>query len=764
MRKTFVHILWGGLFTIIGLLVVAFVAVWNGWVGYMPDMYELQHPIEKYASFVYSADGKQLGTWSKDNRVYVEYNNLSPHLVHALVATEDERFYEHSGIDFIALARAVVKRGILGQTSAGGGSTITQQLAKQLYSEKAHSTVERLMQKPIEWIIAVKLEKNFTKEEIIAMYLNHFDFLHNAVGIKSAAETYFGKEPKHLTLDESAMLIGMCKNPSMYNPVKFRQRSLERRNVVLSQMVKSKYISQAECDEASSKSLESMKFKPIDRNQGFAFYFRDYVRDYMMAKKPVKSDYPSWNQRQYVLDSANWAEDPLYGWCNKHFKKNGDPYSVYNDGLRVYTTIDTRMQKYAEEAVYDDLSRRLQPAFRNDLAHKPYAPFTAKLSKAQIKTIMNSAVRRSHRYKVMKKAGASVEEIRKAFYTPVKMTVFTYNGEKEMTMSPIDSIKYYKSFLRASLVSIDPKTGHVLAYVGGQDYEHFQYDMAFVGRRQVGSTIKPYLYALAMENGSTPCTTILNQARSYNGFRPRGSKSMLGANVTLKWGLTTSNNNVSAYLIDQAGPAAFVDMLRKFGIYNPDIIPDYSLCLGSCDITVGEMCGAYTAFVNHGQRAAPIFVTKIEDSKGNTLATFSPRMYEVISAESSYKMLELLKSVVDRGTGRSLKGIAGIHGDVGGKTGTTNRNSDCWFMGVTPQLVTGCWVGGEERDIHFDSMAFGQGAKAALPIVGKFLRKVYSDSSLDYSASVKFDVPKDFDSCEKKDDVVNGDEIDEIYY
>ena len=768
MRKKVIRILWKTLFSIIGVLFVIFVAIWNGWIGYMPDIEDLQNPISKYASQIYSADGKVLGTYNenRDNRIAVGYAKLSPYLVQALVATEDERFYEHSGIDFIALSRAILKRGIMQQHSAGGGSTITQQLAKQLYSEKAHSTLGRLLQKPIEWIIAVKLERNFTKEEIIAMYLNYFDYLHNAVGIKSAANTYFRKEPQDLTVTEAATLIGLCKNPSLYNPVRYPERCVERRNVVLSQMQKAGYMSSAECDKYSAEPL-GLNFHRASNREQTAPYFREYLRQYMMAKKPDLANYPSWNKRQYHIDSIAWETDPLYGWCNKNLKKNGDPYDVNTDGLRIYTTIDTRMQKYAEEAVYEHMTKYLQPTFNNELRLRRNAPFSDNLTASQVTAIMNRSIRQSERYRVLKEAGYSEEDINKAFDTKVDMTVFSYKGEIDTMMTPRDSIKYYKKMLRAGFVSMDPMTGAVKAYVGGVNYNFFQYDMGMMGRRQVGSTIKPFLYSMAMQYGYSPCDVAPNVARTYivagKPWTPRnGSRSRYGQMVTLKWGLAQSNNWISAYLMSRLNPHAFVQLLNQYGINNPDIHPSMALCLGPCEVSVGEMVSAYTAFVNHGIRCAPMMVTRIEDNSGNVLADFQPRMNEVISESSSYKMLVLLKAVVEGGTGGRLRARYNVPGEIGGKTGTTNKNSDAWFMGVTPQLVSGCWVGGEDRDIHFVSTATGQGAAVALPIWAYYMKKIYADKSLNYSPDAKFDIPDNYDPCAEE---VLGYEtgIDEVY-
>ncbi|MBQ9178499.1 MAG: transglycosylase domain-containing protein [Prevotella sp.] len=768
MRRNFITLLWTILFSVIGFILVAFVAIWFGWIGYMPDFEDLQNPISRYASQVYSTDGKVIGTYNmnRENRVAVSYAHLSPHLTNALVATEDERFYEHSGIDFIALMRAIVKRGILQQHSAGGGSTITQQLAKQLYSETAHSSLERLFQKPIEWIIAVKLERNFTKEEIIAMYLNYFDFLHNAVGIKTAAKTYFNKDPKNLNVNESAMLIGLCKNPSLYNPVRYPERCLERRNVVLSQMLKVGYLTQADYDRYSQQPIE-LNFHRIDHKDGSAPYFREFLRQYMMAKKPSIDDYPSWNKKQYHIDSITWETDPLYGWCNKNVKKNGEPYNVYTDGLRIYTTIDSRMQQYAEEAVYEHVSKTLQPTFNREKRGKRNAPFSDNITAKQVRDIINRSIKQSERYRVMRENGSSDEEIRRAFDTPVEMTVFTYHGDVDTVMTPTDSIRYYKSLLRAGFMSMDPMTGAVKAYVGGVDYYHFQYDMCMGGRRQVGSTIKPYLYSMAMENGFSPCDVAPNVQRTYivagKAWTPRnGSRARYGQMVTLKWGLAQSNNWISAYLMSKMSPSGFVQLLNRYGINNPDIHPSMALCLGPCEVSVGEMVSAYTAFVNHGIRCAPMFVSRIEDSDGNVIATFQPVTNEVISEESSFKMIELLKGVVEGGTAGRLRYRYNIDAEMGGKTGTTNNNSDAWFMGVTPQLVSGCWAGGEDRDIHFSSTNTGQGAAVALPIWAIFMKKVYADKSLNISPNAKFDIPAKFNACSVKNDFI-ADGIEDVF-
>ena len=771
MRKRFIHILWALLAGGFVSAIVGFFAIWFGWIGYMPDIEDLQNPINRFATQVYSSDGKVIGTWNlnKENRIVIPYKKMSPYLVQALVATEDERFYEHSGIDFRALGRAIIKRGILGQTNAGGGSTITQQLAKQLYSSTAQSAAQRMFQKPIEWVIAIKLERYYTKEEIIALYLNYFDFLHNAVGIKTAANTYFNKEPKDLTVCEAATLIGLCKNPSLFNPVRYPERAKERRNVVLSQMVKAGYMDRAEYQNYSSEPL-TLNFHRTDHKDGTATYLREFLRQYMMAKRPVRTDYPSWNNVQFVADSIAWDTDPLYGWCNKNFKKDGSPYNVYSDGLKVFTTIDSRMQKYAEEAVYQHVARYLQPAFDKENKPKPSSPYSDKLTPQQIRNILNRSITQSERWRTMKAAGCTPEEIKEAFRKKIEMTVFTYHGDIDTLMSPLDSIRYYKGFLRSGFMSMDPKTGAVKAYVGGLDYPHFMYDMVSLGRRQVGSTIKPFLYSLAMENGFTPCDYAPNRQRTYivggRPWTPRNvSHARYGQMVPLKWGLAQSNNWISAYLMSKLNPNQFVQILHDFGIHNPDIHPSLSLCLGPCEVSVSEMVSAYTVFANHGIRTAPMFVSRIEDNEGNTIATFQPRMNEVIGAANAMKMLTMLMGVVDNGTAGRLRYRYNFQGQIGAKTGTTNNNSDGWFIGFTPQLVSGCWVGGEDRDIHFDRGQMGQGATMALPIWAIFMKKVYADRSLGIDPMAKFDLPEDYNPCgqkaEEDDFTENG--IDEVF-
>lgn len=774
MRKKLIVCLWVVLVLAVGAVAAVFTAIAQGRIGYVPPVEELENPNLKFATQIISDDGQLLGTWSlsKENRVFVGYQDLSPHLVNALIATEDVRFSEHSGIDMRAFFRALIKRGVLMQKNAGGGSTITQQLAKQFYSPTADNMMERALQKPIEWVIAVKLERYYTKEEILTMYLNKFDFLNNAVGIQTAAKTYFAKNPKDLSIEEAATLVGMCKNPSFFNPRRFNERCRGRRNTVLDQMRKAGYLTDAACDSLQELPL-TLKFQPVDHKDGLATYFREYLRWFMTAKEPQRSNYRGWQMQQYYEDSINWKNNPLFGWCHKNKKKDGTTYNIYTDGLKIHTTLNSRMQQYAEEAVAEHVAGYLQPRFFKEKQGRKTAPYTNVLTQEEVDQILDRSMKQTDRYRAMKASGCSETEIRKAFDTKIPMTVFSYSGDKDTIMSPMDSIKYYKHFLRTGFMSMDPVTGYVKAYVGGPNYNYFQYDMAMKGRRQVGSTIKPYLYSLAMENGFSPCDPVRNVELTLfdeNGraWSPNNSsKAHYGEVVTLKWGLANSNNWISAYLMSKLSPYSLVRLIHAFGILNKDIQPTISLCLGPCEISVGEMVSAYTAFANRGIRTAPLFVTRIEDNEGNVVGTFTPQVDEVISESSAYKMLVMLRAVINEGTGGRIRRLYHITADMGGKTGTTNRNSDGWFMGFTPSLVSGCWVGGEERDIHFDRMADGQGASMALPIWGLYMQKVYADKTLGYTQDECFDVPEDFDPCKDKlteMEEQNASRLDDVFF
>jgi len=731
----------------IGGLATAFFVIWlitRGALGYLPPLEELQNPKNSFASEVISADGVSLGRYYRhENRVGVQYADLSPNLINALVATEDVRFYEHTGVDFKSMFRAILKLG-----RAGGGSTLTQQLAKQLWSPRANNLMERAMQKPIEWVIATKLERLYSKDEILLMYLNQFDFLYNAVGIQTASEVYFSTTPMDLKPEEAAMLVGMCKNPSLYNPVRHPERATNRRNTVLSQMAKYGFIDDNTRDSLAALPLE-LHYRSVDHKQGLAPYLREYLRVVLTAKEPQKSDYSEWAQQQYELDKWAWENDPLYGFCEKNRKSDGTAYDIYHDGLKIYTTIDSRMQRYAEEAVSEHMQEQ-QKAFFRELKRKKNAPFSRSLKQSEIDGIMSRSMRQTDRYRNMRKAGYSHDSIMASFHEPREMQVFTYDrGMIDTILSPYDSIKWQKSYLRCGFMSMDPHTGHVKAYVGGPDFAHFQYDMTTKGRRQVGSTVKPYLYTLAMDEGMWPCETWVYDSVVFvlpDGKRwvPRDTHDKYqGDTVTLTWGLKESSNWMSAYLMSLFTPEQLVKMMRSFGIKG-QLDPVVSLCLGPCEVSVEEMVDAYTTFANKGIRTEPLYVTHIEDNKGNTIGFFTPKTHEIISETTAYKMIYMLRQVLDHGTGVRTRFKYGITAPMGGKTGTTNNNSDGWFMCFTPSLVSGTWVGGEDRGIHFDNMAEGQGASMALPICALYMQKVLGDSTLGYDPTEEFDIPKWF--------------------
>ncbi|MDE6448621.1 MAG: penicillin-binding protein [Muribaculaceae bacterium] len=741
------------------LVVLLFILIYNGMIGYMPPIEELRNPTDKFASVIYSADGQELGRYFRNtgNRVYADYSEISPHVIDALIATEDSRFEDHSGIDMRAVMRVIVKTILMQNKNAGGGSTITQQLAKQLYSPESEGMFDRAFKKPVEWMIAVKLERNFSKDEIIKMYLNQFDFLYNAVGIKTAAHVYFGKEPEDLAIEEAATLVGMVKNPAYYNPVRQNERTRLRRNTVLDQMVKADKISRAEADSLKQLPLK-LDFHRVDHKDGPAPYFREELRRMLTAHRPDPSKYMAWESQKYVDDSIAWLTNPLYGWIDKNPKPDGSYYDIYTDGLKIHTTIDSRMQRYAEDAV-DEHMKELQKAFfreKKGVAGAPYTTNREELPRAQLDRLIATAVKQSDRYRLMHKAGISEADIEKAFNTPIEMSIFSYDGPTDTIMTPRDSILYHKHFLRTGMMSMDPRTGHVKAYVGGPDFSHFQYDMVSTGRRQIGSTVKPFLYTYAMEEGFTPCDELLNEQptiidESGRPWSPRNSGSAcVGEMVTLRWALTNSNNWISARLMSQLSPQTLVRTMHNFGITNK-LDPVMSLCLGPCDVSVKEMTGAYTAFSNRGMRVDPVFVTAISDANGNTISEFTPNHTEVISETAYWRILSMLLNVVDGGTGSRLRRAPyNLTAQMGGKTGTTNSNSDGWFMGFTPDLVTGTWVGGEERYIHFNSMAHGQGAAMALPIYGKYMKRVYNDPTLPYSQDSRFRFPAHIDLCERE--------------
>ena len=729
---------------LVGIIGV-FVFFWlisAGKLGFMPTFEELENPNNRFASEVYFADGPIMNRYfEKENRKYIEYREIPQSVIDALIATEDVRFYDHSGVDVRGLFR--VAKGLLtANTSAGGGSTISQQLAKMLFPRESDLNVfELAIRKFREWVIAVRLEKSYTKEEILTMYLNKYDFLNLAVGISSAADIYFQVPLDSLKVEQAAMLIGMAKNSSYYNPVRRPELTLNRRNVVLSQMYKYDKITREECDSLKKLPL-GLNFKRVDHKEGLATYFREYLRLFMTANKPDRKRYRDLSQ--FRLDSIVWETNPLYGWCKKNVKVDGSHYDLYSDGLKIYTTLDSRMQKYAEEAVREHLSQDLQPLFDKEKVKKLRPPFSNDMTPAEIEEVLDRSIRQSERYRVLSKQGMSFDEIRKTFDQPLEMQVFTWSGIRDTVMTPLDSIKHYKSFFRSGFMVMQPQTGYIKAYVGGPDYRYFMYDMVSAGKRQVGSTIKPILYTLAMQEGLGPCDKVPNIPQTFilptgEPWSARGGTKRQGEMVTLRWGLANSENNISAWVLKQFTPEAVAQMAHKMGITS-FIDPVPSVFLGTAEITVKEMVAAYSIFANKGVYNSPLPVCRIEDKYGNVLQEFRPESREVITENTAYLMCNLLEGVVNSGTGVRLRYKYKLTNPMGGKTGTTQQHADGWFIGVTPDLVGGVWVGAEDRSIHFQSLANGQGANMALPIWAKFLQKAYADSGLKMSGR-PFDRP-----------------------
>ena len=718
----------------------------------IPSFEELENPESNLATQVLAADGEILTTFHIENRSYVTYDELSPNLVAAAVATEDVRFYNHSGIDFQSLGRVMFKTLLGGDSSQGGGSTITQQLAKTLYPREdvsssipGVSVLKMVWIKLKEWITAVKLERNYTKNEIMTMYMNQVFFGSNAYGIKAASQTFFGKAPIDLTIEEAATLVGMVNKPTRYNPAMNPDKSLVRRNFVISQMEKADFLTEHVRDSVQQIPIR-LSYKVQDHNAGLGPYFRDMLRRTMNAKEPKRSSY--YQYEDYVVDSLLWADDGFYGWLNKNPKADGAKYNLDRDGLRIYTTIDYKMQKYAEEAVAEHLGKDLQKSFWRDLRWKKNKPFSDDVPEEQVEMLMKQARRWSDRYRIMKNRGASESEIRKSFSEKTKMRVFSWNnkGYVDTLMTPDDSIRYYKSHLRAAFMAIEPHTGHIKAYVGGPNYRYFKYDNVRQGKRQVGSTIKPFLYTLAMQEGMSPCDKVVNVPQTFlvqdTTWTPKSTDKdeWIGQTVTLKWGLTKSSNNISAYLMKQYGPHAMADMMRKMGV-GSFIDETYSLCVGSADLNVYEMVSAYNTFPSKGVFVEPIFVTRIEDSNGNVLGEFNNKKREAVSEYTAYLMANLMQGVVNSGTGVRLRVKYGLRGEIAGKTGTTNDQSDGWFIGYTPSLTAGVWVGAEDRQVHFESLALGGGSNMALPIWGLFMQKVLADGTLGVYETDRFIAP-----------------------
>ncbi len=767
---------WFWIIILVPICIVAVLLLLVGAFAKIPSFEELEHPDNKLATQLIAEDGETLTTFHIENRSYVSYEELSPYLVQAAVATEDVRFYRHSGIDFKSLGRVLVKTLLMSDSSQGGGSTITQQLAKTLYPRNdvrsripGVSTIRMVWIKLKEWITAVKLERNYTKDEIMTMYLNSIFFGSNAYGVKAASQTFFAKNPSELTVEEAAMLVGMVNKPTRYNPALNPDKALVRRNFVISQMEKADFIGKEERDSIQQLPIV-LSYQVQDHNSGYAPYFRDMLRRYMNAEKPKRSSYKY--PEDYAADSLKWADDELYGWLNKNRKADGSPYDLDRDGLRIYTTINYRMQKYAEEAVAEHLGKDLQKSFWRDLRYKTRAPFSNDVDKETVDRIIKNARRYSDRYRNMKKGGASDSEILKSFSEKTNMRVFAWNdkGFIDTLMTPDDSILYYKSHLRSAFMAVEPRTGHVKAYVGGPNYRYFKFDNISQSRRQVGSTIKPFLYTLAMQEGMSPCTKVVNVPQTFvvnkdETWTPRSTDKdeWIGKTVTLKWGLTKSSNNISAYLMKQFGPEAMVSMMRKMGIKCP-LDPVYALCVGPANISLYEMVAAYNTFPSGGVFVEPIFVTRIEDNMGNTLTEFNNRKREAISAETAALMVNLMQGVVSGGTAARLGAKYNLRGSVAGKTGTTNDNSDGWFIGYTPKLTAGVWTGGEDMQVHFESLALGGGSNAALPIWGLFMQKVVADGTLGISTSDMFDIPSDMNldlSCTGGDEDENAGPADE---
>ena len=708
------------LFIIILLIPVGLISLASvGAFGKLPEFEELENPKSNLASEVISVDDQTLGKFYRENRVNARFNEISPYVTNALVATEDARFYNHSGIDSRSLLRVLFKTIVGGDRSSGGGSTITQQLAKMLFHEKAGGGLERATQKLKEWIIAVQLEKRYTKQEILTMYLNKFDFINNAVGIKTASKTYFGVSADSLDILQAATLVGMAKNPALFNPVRRPDTTMHRRNVVLYQMTRYKnpetnqaYLSKEAFDSLKTIPLE-LNFKREDHKQGIATYFREYLRGYLSQ------------------------------WIKANPKPDGTYYNLYTDGLKIYTTIDSRMQTYAEEAVKEHLTT-LQDDFFKHWEGRSAAPYF-RLSEQQIDNLLTQSMKRSERYRKLKAEGLNIESIKAEFKEPTEMTVFSWRGDVDTVMTPWDSLRYYKHFLQTGFMSMDPANGHIKAWIGGINYQHFQYDHVKQSRRQVGSTFKPLVYALAMQEFWSPCMEIPNVPVSFNlptgdTWTPKNSDNEYGGMLSLKKGLATSTNTITAYIMKQFGPQAVIDLVRKMGVTSP-IDPVPSICLGTPDLSVYELVGANSTFANKGVWVEPIFITRIEDKNGVVLQEFIPKKNEAISEEAAYLTLNLMEGVVQHGTGVRLRYKYKLNNPIAGKTGTTQNNSDGWFVGLTPDLVTGVWVGCEDRAAHFRSTALGQGANMSLPIWALYMQKVYADSTLDISQGA-FEMPR----------------------
>lgn len=762
-RKKFNLIFWGIFITPFLSLTIIFILAANGALGYMPDFATLENPKIDLATQIISEDGKILGNFyfQNQNRIYIEYEKLPGHLVDALIATEDLRFYRHSGIDLKGTLRAFLFFG-----KRGGGSTITQQFAKLLFHEQSKTLLERIKQKVKEYIIAVRLERSYTKEELITMYFNQIDFLHNAVGVNAASNVYFNCSPDSLKIEQGAVLVGMAKNPSLYNPKLFYERSLKRRNVVLNQMHKYGLLSQEVRDSLVNLPI-TLHFQRISHNYGPATYFREFLRKMLTKEEPDRRDYSDYSD--YQKDSARWIKDPLYGWCNKNRKPSGETYNLLTDGLKIYTTINYSMQEYAEKAVGKHLGEYLQPAFNAEKRTDKYAIFSDDLTRRDIDKILYRAVLNSDRCKRMRKQEISMDSIYKVFRIPVEMNVFSWQGDIDTIMSPMDSILYFKRFLNTGFMAMDPITGYVKAYVGGIDFRYFKYDHVTQGKRQAGSTFKPFLYILAIQEGYSPCYKVPNVEVKFDDrdtiWKPRSLSDPhdLGQERTLRWGLARSENNISAWLVKRFKPQPIADIAYKMGIKSY-IDPVPPMIYGTSDMSVEEMVASYATFANEGIYTEPLYVTRIEDKNGNILSTFHPERSEAISEQTAYMMLKLMQGVTSlnlgegyrrAGTAAALRyGEYEFSAQIAAKTGTTQNYSDGWFIGITPKIVAGAWVGCEDRSVHFNG-SMGAGTSSALPVWGYFMKQVYENTSLGITQDDIFNPPENSNiilDCEEQDE------------
>ncbi|UCG26616.1 MAG: transglycosylase domain-containing protein [Bacteroidales bacterium] len=777
--KVYIRWFWGIYAFPFVLVMTLFILISREKLGPMPTFEQLENPENNLAAEVYSEDGMLLGKFFIQNRTWTEYDDISPYVVDALIATEDIRFYRHSGIDPKGLARVIIKTILMRHRQSGGGSTISQQLAKNLFPRDTvyyrfgpARMVKLGITKFKEWQTATKLERSYAKEEIITMYLNVFDFLYQAVGIKSAAYVYFNTTPDSLNLEQSAMLVGMLKNSAYYNPRRRYDETLLRRNVVLSQMVKYGYMEKEVYDSVKLLPIE-LDFREEGHTTGLATYFREYLRTTMIKSEPRRRDF--FTKDQFDEAVYEWENNPLYGWCRKNKKPDGSNYNLYRDGIKIYTSINSVMQQYAEASVAEHLGQDLQPAFMETVSNLESPPFSNDLEKEDVEAIIQASIRRTDRYRSLTRSGMTQDSIVVAFNTPVEMTVFSWGGEIDTVMSPLDSILYYKHFARSGLMAMDPRSGYVKAYVGGPDFKYFKFDAVNSQKRQIGSTIKPFLYTLAMQDGYSPCYKVPNVPQTFKDndstWTPKstGPRDFWGKDVTLKWGLAHSENYVSAWLMKRFNPQSVILVMKKMG-FRSYIDPVNSIFLGTSIISLPEMVGSYATFANKGVYTEPLYVTRIEDRNGNVISRFQPRIEEAISEENAYLMINLLEGVITEGTAGRIRWKYELMNQIGGKTGTTQNHSDGWFMAVTPSLVVGVWTGWEERSIHFETLSLGGGSNMALPICGVFLKKLYEDESFGILQTEKFEPPLQFEielNCEQYEQEnrqYDFDKVDEVIY